>query len=378
MITVDQIRFTYDGRTTLDGITFQVEQGSTIGLIGPNGSGKSTLLRLMYRALRPAGGTVVIDTTPVEQLRGRALASRLAVVAQEAPPDTPVTVAETVLLGRSPWVGAFQGYSRADRIAAAAALEQVGARTLADRRFATLSGGERQRVLIARALAQQADHLLLDEPTNHLDIRYQHELLGLVRGLTATTTIVVLHELNLAARYCDRLVLLDGGRVAAAGTVPDVLTPEVLEPVYGIPVRRTTAFGAVQLLFGPLDEPATTAADTPTGEPATTPPDESTATPTDRPTAEPPDTPTTDPATTPADRSTATPADESTTTPTDIPTNEPTATPADRSTATPADGRAAVPADRSAQVQGPGADHSDHEVPRADTPSPVTREAAAR
>ncbi|MET9213437.1 MULTISPECIES: ABC transporter ATP-binding protein [unclassified Nocardia] len=310
MITVDQIRFTYDGRTTLDGITFQVEQGSTIGLIGPNGSGKSTLLRLMYRALRPAGGTVVIDTTPVDQLRGRALASRLAVVAQEAPPDTPVTVAETVLLGRSPWVGAFQGYSRADRVAAAAALEQVGARALADRRFATLSGGERQRVLIARALAQQADHLLLDEPTNHLDIRYQHELLGLVRALTATTTIVVLHELNLAARYCDRLVLLDGGCVAAAGTVPDVLTPEVLEPVYGIPVRRTTAFGAIQLLFGPTDEPATT--------------------------------------------------------------------PVDRSTDAPADARAAVPADRSAQVPGPGSDRSDHGVPRADTPSPATREAAAR
>ncbi|WP_316573763.1 ABC transporter ATP-binding protein [Nocardia canadensis] len=268
MITVDQIRFTYDGRTTLDDITFQVEQGSTIGLIGPNGSGKSTLLRLMYRALRPAGGTVVIDTTPVDQLRGRALASRLAVVAQESPPDTPVTVAETVLLGRSPWVGAFQGYARADRIAAAAALDHVGARALAERRFATLSGGERQRVLIARALAQQADHLLLDEPTNHLDIRYQHELLGLVRGLTATTTIVVLHELNLAARYCDRLVLLDGGRVAAAGTVSDVLTPEVLEPVYGIPVRRTTAFGAIQLLFGPTDEPTAARANQPAAAPA--------------------------------------------------------------------------------------------------------------
>lgn len=256
MITVDQIRFTYDGRITLDDITFRAEHGSTVGLIGPNGSGKSTLLRLIYRALRPAAGSVVIDHTPVDQLRGRELAGRLAVVAQEAPPDTPVTVAETVLLGRSPWVGAFQGYSRADRIAAATALEHVGARALAERRFATLSGGERQRVLIARALAQRADHLLLDEPTNHLDIRYQHELLSLVRGLTATTTIVVLHELNLAARYCDRLVLLDGGRVAAAGTVAEVLTPDILEPVYGIPVRRTSAFGAIQLLFGPADEPA--------------------------------------------------------------------------------------------------------------------------
>ncbi|UGT55365.1 ABC transporter ATP-binding protein [Nocardia asteroides] len=255
MITVDQIRFGYDGRITLDDITFQAETGTIVGLIGPNGSGKSTLLRLMYRALRAESGAIAVDGTAVEALRGRELAGRLAVVAQEAPPDTPVTVAETVLLGRSPWVGAYQGYSRADRIAAAAALTHVGARALAERRYATLSGGERQRVLIARALAQHADHLLLDEPTNHLDIRYQHELLGLVRELTATTTIVVLHDLNLAARYCDSLVLLDRGRVAAAGSVDEVLTPELLEPVYGIAVRRTSAFGAPQLLFGPTEAP---------------------------------------------------------------------------------------------------------------------------
>ncbi|MFC4376817.1 ABC transporter ATP-binding protein [Nocardia halotolerans] len=268
MITVDQIRFAYDGRITLDDISFRAEPGTTVGLIGPNGSGKSTVLRLMYRALRPAGGSVVIDATPVQQLRGRDLAGRLAVVAQEAPPDTPVTVTETVLLGRSPWVGAFQGYSRADRITAAAALARVGARELAERRFATLSGGERQRVLIARALAQQADHLLLDEPSNHLDIRYQHELLSLVRGLHTTTTIVVLHELNLAARYCDRLVLLDHGRVAAAGTVAEVLTPQVLEPVYQIQVHRSRAFGAVQLLFGPATAPdPATEPDAPVPEP---------------------------------------------------------------------------------------------------------------
>ncbi|MDO3649920.1 ABC transporter ATP-binding protein [Nocardia mangyaensis] len=251
MITVEQIRFGYDGQITLDDISFRVEADSTVGLIGPNGSGKSTLLRLMYRALQAKSGSIAIDGTPVAELRGRELAARLAVVAQESPPDTPVTVAEIVLLGRSPWVGAYQGYSRADRIAAAAALTHVGARDLADRRYATLSGGERQRVLIARALAQNADHLLLDEPTNHLDIRYQHELLSLVRDLTNTTTIVVLHDLNLAARYCDRLVLLEQGRIAAAGTVDQVLTPATLEPVYGITVHRTAAFGAPQLLFGP-------------------------------------------------------------------------------------------------------------------------------
>ncbi|WP_196152540.1 ABC transporter ATP-binding protein [Nocardia bovistercoris] len=257
MIAVESVSFGYGGAVVLDGVGLVAESGDTVGLIGPNGSGKSTVLRLIYRALRPHDGTVAIDGRPVRGLRGRALAARLAVVVQESPAETPVTVAETVLLGRAPWAGAVRGYTREDRVRAAAALERVGARHLADRGFAELSGGERQRVLIARALAQCADHVLLDEPTNHLDVRYQHELLALVRGLDATS-IVVLHDLNLAARYCDRLVLLDRGRVVAAGSVEDVLTPELLEPVYQVTVRRVEAFGAVQLLFGPR-EPAAVA-----------------------------------------------------------------------------------------------------------------------
>lgn len=257
MITGTGITFSYAGDLVLDAVDLVVEQGSTVGLIGPNGSGKSTLLRTIYRALRPHSGVVGIDDIPVEALRGRALAARLAVVAQEAPPETPATVTDTVLLGRAPWTHALRGYSRADRIAAAAALERVGARHLADRPVTQLSGGERQRVLIARALAQRAGHLLLDEPTNHLDIGYQHELLGLVRELTATT-LVVLHDLNLAARYCDTLVLLHRGRVAAAGPVDRVLTPEIIEPVYGVRVQRSTAFGETQLLFGPRDRDLTT------------------------------------------------------------------------------------------------------------------------
>ncbi|WP_405177414.1 ABC transporter ATP-binding protein [Nocardia sp. NBC_01377] len=250
MITLDDVHFDYGGTLVLSGIGLVAEPGTTLGLIGPNGSGKSTLLRLIYRALRPRTGVVAIDGTPVADLRGRDIASRLAVVTQESSADTPITVAEMVLLGRSPWAGALRGYSRSDRAAAAAAMRRVGVRALAERPFASLSGGERQRVLIARALAQRADHILLDEPTNHLDIRYQHELLGLVHDLDVTT-VVVLHDLNLAARYCDSLVLLDRGRIAAAGPVDDVLTPDVLEPVYQVTVARSTAFGAIQLLFGP-------------------------------------------------------------------------------------------------------------------------------
>lgn len=153
-----------------------------------------------------------------------------------------------VLLGRSPHRSTFESYSSEDHRIAAAALTRVGARHLADRDYGRLSGGEKQRVLIARTLAQQADHLLLDEPTNHLDIRYQHEVLNLVRGI-GVTTVVVLHDLNLATRYCDRLVLLDHGKVVSAGRPEEVLTPEVLEPVYGVAVRRLSESSCVQLIF---------------------------------------------------------------------------------------------------------------------------------
>ena len=155
-----------------------------------------------------------------------------------------------VLLGRLPHRSAFERYTLEDHRAAAAALRRVGARELADRSFATLSGGEKQHVLIARTLAQQADHLLLDEPTNHLDIRYQHDILELVRALDVTT-IVVLHDLNLAARYCDSLLLLDRGDVVLSGLTDDVLNVATLESVYGVAVERLERNGCVQLIFGP-------------------------------------------------------------------------------------------------------------------------------
>jgi iron complex transport system ATP-binding protein len=250
MISATDIQIGYGSELVLAGVSLTAQTGSTVGLVGPNGSGKSTLLRVIYRALRPRNGTVLIDGSAVSALSGRELAGRLAVVSQESPAEGPVTVADMVMLGRTPWAGTACGYSRADHVIVAEALLRVGARELADRPFAALSGGERQRVLIARALAQQADHLLLDEPTNHLDIRYQHELLSFL-GELAVTTVIVLHDLNLAARYCDRAVLLNRGRVAAAGAIDEVLTPEVLEPVYGVRVQRAAAFGSFQLLFGP-------------------------------------------------------------------------------------------------------------------------------
>lgn len=238
------------GRTpVLTGVDLQVRRGEVLGLIGPNGSGKTTLLRTLFGALRPRKGTVTFDGRPLARLSARQIAQRIAVVVQEPQSELVLSAADMVLLGRTPHLGMFTRRGSRDDGLAAAALEKVGALGLAHRDVSELSGGEKQRVLIARALVQEADCLLLDEPTNHLDIGYQHQVLELVRSLEMTA-VVVLHDLNLAARYCDRLVLLDRGRVRAAGAVPEVLRPEMIEPVYGVRAEQATAYDEVpQLLF---------------------------------------------------------------------------------------------------------------------------------
>ncbi len=255
MIEATGLHFSYGRTPIIHGVDVAARPGRVLGLIGPNGSGKTTVLRLLHGGLTPASGEVLVDGTRLGELDRRSLSQRIAVVVQEAGGETTMTAAEMVLLGRTARLSGFQRTGAGDVAAATEALDRVGARHLARRDFAALSGGEKQRVLIARAIAQDADHLLLDEPTNHLDIRYQHEVLGLLRHV-GTTTIVVLHDLNLAARYCDDVVLLSEGRVAGSGPVTDVLDPTLLEPVYGIGVRRLDAEDGLHLLFTPRQEVA--------------------------------------------------------------------------------------------------------------------------
>ncbi|RJK98316.1 ABC transporter ATP-binding protein [Vallicoccus soli] len=252
MIEAEGVSFAYGATEVLHGASLRARPGRVLGLIGPNGSGKTTLLRTLYGSLRPSAGSVRLDGTALSELSALTLATRLAVVVQEHGGDVPLTVADMVMLGRSPHLGTFSRAGGHDEEVAEGALLRVGALHLADRPFAALSGGERQRVLLARALAQEADHLLLDEPTNHLDVRYQHEVLALVRGL-GTTVVVVLHDLGLAERYCDDLVLLQGGRVVATGTPAEVLVPGVLEPVYEVRVRRVEVDGEAHLALRPRD-----------------------------------------------------------------------------------------------------------------------------
>ncbi|MFC7534764.1 ABC transporter ATP-binding protein [Actinoplanes sp. GCM10030250] len=252
MIEATEVSWRYGVNPVIDGVGVTARPGRMLGLIGPNGSGKTTLLRLLHGALRSPTGQVTVDGDTLAGLSPREAARRMAVVVQETGGETALTVAEMVLLGRGPHQSAFQRTGVADHEIAAGCLERVGAGHLAARAFAGLSGGERQRVLIARALAQQATHLLLDEPTNHLDIRFQHEILRLVRGL-GTCSIVVLHDLNLAARYCDDLVLLGGGAVVAAGPAGDVLDPAILEPIYEIGIKRIDLDGHPHLIFHPFE-----------------------------------------------------------------------------------------------------------------------------
>ncbi|WP_253869719.1 ATP-binding cassette domain-containing protein [Promicromonospora umidemergens] len=260
-LAAERVSWEIDGRLILDDVGVLAPAGAVTGLLGPNGSGKSTLLRTLAgvqqagRAAPPAigrapdelassgaGPSTTFDGADLGALPRRERARVLALVEQDAGTDLPLSVLDAVLLGRIPHRSLLAGDSDADRAAAHAALTAAGARELAEREVGTLSGGERQRVHMARALAQQPRLILLDEPTNHLDIAAQLHAMRVLRELAAdgVTVVAALHDLNLAASTCDHLVLLDGGRVVAAGPVGEVLVPAVLEPVYGVRVDVLT------------------------------------------------------------------------------------------------------------------------------------------
>lgn len=217
----------------LDGIELAVGDGQLVGLLGPNGSGKTSLLRCAYRFQRPDQGRVELDGEALWSRSPRWCAQRVAVVLQEFPQDFGLTVAEVAAMGRTPHKGLFDGDDLADVALVEQALARVGLSAHRRQAFAHLSGGEKQRVLLARALVQQPTLLILDEPTNHLDPRYQLELLRLIKTL-GLATLASFHDLNLAAAFCDRLYVLDHGRVVASGTPAEVLTEALLAEVYGV------------------------------------------------------------------------------------------------------------------------------------------------
>jgi iron complex transport system ATP-binding protein len=235
MLLVEQLGYRYGRRTVLNGVDLQVCSGQITSLVGPNGAGKSTLLKCVNRILRPLSGRTTIAGRPAESFGRREMARTVSYVPQQAGPGLSLPVFDMVALGRLPHRGLHS--SRHDRDVVMSAMERLNLRSFALRPYAELSGGERQRVLIARALAQEGQLMLLDEPTNNLDLRHQLETMSLIASLArerAMAVLIAIHDLSLAARFSDQLVMLRGGEIYARGRWQDVLTARNLEQVYGV------------------------------------------------------------------------------------------------------------------------------------------------
>ena len=235
-LEMNGVCFSYGSRRVLDDVSLSLAPSEVLGILGPNGSGKTTLMRCINRVLTPAQGSVLLDGEDVRGMSRTDIARSMGYVPQNSVSDSvSPDVFEVVLMGRRPYIG--WDFTDDDRRIAWDAMGEMGVRELATSDFSRLSSGQAQRVLIARALAQRAGVLLLDEPTSNLDVRYQLEVMDTVSGLARGRGIgvcAIIHDLDLALRYCDKAVLLDGGRIVSAGGITDVLTPDSIRDVYGV------------------------------------------------------------------------------------------------------------------------------------------------
>ena len=232
-IRTEDTTLSYGAARILKGISMETHTGEFVGIIGPNGSGKSTLLKCIYRVLKPDGGCIWLGDQELHEMKIRNSARKVAVVAQHNYYNFEFSVREVVMMGRAPHKKMLEKDGAKDFEIVDQALKTVGMYEFADRNFSTLSGGEQQRVILARALAQQTPCLILDEPTNHLDITHQLQLMELVRGLNVTV-LSAIHDLNIAAMYCDRLYILKDGEIVGSGTPEELLTPETIRRVYQV------------------------------------------------------------------------------------------------------------------------------------------------
>ncbi|HLS76446.1 MAG TPA: ABC transporter ATP-binding protein [Nocardia sp.] len=239
-----------DGARIVESVTLNIEAGGFVGIVGPNGSGKSTLLRCLYRALSPASGRVLVDGGDIAAISMKTNARQVAALTQDTDMQFDFTAREVVETGRLPHAAALRSTRREDERICAEAMATADAGHLAERSFLSLSGGERQRVLIARALAQQPRVLVLDEPTNHLDVHHQYSVLSAARAL-GITVVAALHDLNLAAQYCDQLFVLNRGSLVCSGIPAEVLTPEIVRRWFAIGGHIVThpRLGVPQIIF---------------------------------------------------------------------------------------------------------------------------------
>lgn len=232
-IKVDDLKITLEKNNILKYINIEVDNKEVVGIIGPNGSGKSTLLKCIYRVLKPNDGAILLDNIDIKDMSVKESSKRLAVLSQHNNYNFDFTVKDIVLMGRSPHKKFMERDNKDDYYIANEALKKVDMFEFKDRSFQSLSGGEQQRVILARALAQQPQCLILDEPTNHLDIKYQLQLMRIVKGL-GIEVIAAIHDLNIAAMYCDKIYVLKDGEVIKYGKPKDILTQELIKDVYEV------------------------------------------------------------------------------------------------------------------------------------------------
>ncbi|KAB1643664.1 ABC transporter ATP-binding protein [Gulosibacter chungangensis] len=235
-LRVENATICYEKRTISEALSVEIRDGTFTAIIGPNGCGKSTLLRSLARVLRPSVGEVVLDGKDISSYRSKEVARRLGLLPQSSLAPDGIRVADLVARGRAPYQSLFQQWRKSDEDAVSVALEATGLKSLSDRLVDELSGGQRQRVWVAMLLAQDTPIMLLDEPTTFLDIAHQYELMELFRDFhdRGKTIVAVLHDLNQAARYADQLIVMREGEVVTSGEPADVITPDLMERVFGL------------------------------------------------------------------------------------------------------------------------------------------------
>lgn len=255
LLSVNQLNFAYESEPVLNDITFSIDDMEFVGLIGPNGSGKSTLLKLIGGILKSGQGQIDLKGNPIESFRKKELAQSITWIPQEHPMVFPFTVQEIVLMGRHPYLPPMSFEGEQDFQIIQQAMETTQTLQFAERYFNEISGGEKQRVMLASAIAQEPEIMLLDEPTSALDLKYQIQILNILKRLNEQkkiTLVLALHDLNLASKYCKRLVLLQNGAIVHDGAPREVLQKEIIEKTYGVEVELHTQNGGI--LVHPVKE----------------------------------------------------------------------------------------------------------------------------
>lgn len=249
-LQVENLTFDIGKTRILKGVSFDVEENSFVGVLGPNGSGKSTMLKSIYGVNKPSGGQILFEGQNLLQMDGKERAKKIAVLAQESGGQFDFTVQQVVEMGRYPHKNALENYSKYDLELVDEVLKKMKLEDYKERNFNTLSGGEKQRVLISRLLVQESKFIILDEPTNHLDIGHQIEIMNVIKSM-GVTVLSAIHDMNMAAIYCDKLVIMKKGEVITQGRVEEVLTAEMLKELFNVNAEIQDLKGRKHIIYNP-------------------------------------------------------------------------------------------------------------------------------